>query len=196
MPDSLFWFGLNQGETIWQAFRHENGLGFYFGVSIMSYILGHIVSTLSLLLLEGKYSPFRCLFSSDNHEFDSASRILFGKIYDECDRQVVVYCQKNNPDAYDTAFWFLFTHEISRSIGFLFLSLSVLLVPMLMITHEEMQPCCIILFALLLFAIACIMLYNHRRFKRYYHQQLGAELLRSEKVQTELKKQKENPHED
>jgi hypothetical protein len=195
---------------VWSAISADHGFGLYFCVTVVSFILGHIVSMASRYLFEKEKlhlkKPFQLFFgpperlaSHCKSELKEAVSILLPNQTkgDLNKRFAVVYCQKHNPNAYDTAFWFLFTYEVSRSLGLVFLILAFL--PPLILIFGKIGLCHAIIGFISSLIVSATLLRNYAHFKMYFYEQIGADLLIAarelELERVKKLKTKENPHE-
>jgi hypothetical protein len=95
-------------------------LAFYVILFISSYILGHIISSLTSFIFENEKIPWNPdEFCKKLPDIDKKSNEIFGLNYKEVDKRILSsYCQTNFPDIYNTAFIFKSIYGFSRNLLF------------------------------------------------------------------------------
>jgi hypothetical protein len=148
----------------------EYTLPFYILIFVIAYISGHIISSLSSFIFEGKITRriIKKFSKKDFSEHNLRIIELFGKDYKDCEPQnLISFCQEKHPQLYDTAFVFLTIYGLSRNI-----SASFIIVEIYMIKEYglfTMQSWVIVLSIILLIR-------NYYRFKEYFNKKINSAL--------------------
>jgi hypothetical protein len=143
---------------------------FYILTFIIAYVAGHIISSFSSFLFESKLSIYviNKFCKKDNSQYDEKCISLFGKKFEECERQLIIsYCQKNNPIIYDTAFVFLTIYGFSRNLATLLLIFYIFIVQKIGILNIK---------SFVIFFSMILLIRNYYRFKNYYKRKINSSL--------------------
>lgn len=143
---------------------------FYVLIFILSYVSGHIVSSLSSFIFEGKISNYitKKYFKKDNSHHNDKTQLIFNKNFDDCNRQLIIsHCQKNNPTLYETAFVFLTIYGLSRNISICFFVIDIYVIKKYGIISME---------SAVLVISTILLIRNYYRFKDYYNHKINSSL--------------------
>ena len=143
---------------------------FYILILIISYVSGHIISSLSSYIFENCLVKklTNIFIKRDNKLLDEKCIVLVGKEYEKCDKQLITsYCQIKYPSIYDTSFAFLTFYGLSRNISIVFIILDMFVIDKYgFFTIQN-----IVVFLLLILLIR-----NYYRFKKYYNEKIDSSL--------------------
>lgn len=138
---------------------------------IVSYIVGHLLSSISSVVFENPLS--KQMFSTvlgvmfKTEMYDDACEKKLGKKYNECgERAVIVYCQNNHPVIYETAFVFLAIYGFSRNIAMTM----IILLPLFI--DRQFYP----VWNLVYIVSLVFMVWHYLRFKNYFSHQIASSL--------------------
>jgi hypothetical protein len=157
--------------SISDAINVKMSFSFIFLSIAFMYICGHIISSLSSILFENRFSSalFGNLYRFDSTKFDEKSLELFGSTYSKCSERVpIAYCQEKHPIIYDLAFIFLSFYGMARNLA---MSTAVIIICWhIRFPHfSRWSVIGIIIFALLF--------HQYLRFKLYFSKQIASSLL-------------------
>lgn len=138
---------------------------------IASYIVGHLLSSVSSVVFENPLSKqifstvFGVMFKTE--VYDDACEKKLGKKYNDCgERAVIVYCQNNHPVIYETAFVFLAIYGFSRNIAMVM----IVLFPWFL--EKQFPP----VWNMIYIVALGFMVWHYIRFKNYYSHQIASSL--------------------
>lgn len=140
-------------------------------IGAIGYFVGHLLASIGSLVFENRSTSKYILkvYKIDYSIFDARSVELFSKRYQEIDpRLPVVFCQKNHPECYETAFVFLAIYGFSRNC----LVALILLFPVAIYCNSYT------LFGIFLhFIVIAFTAHNYFRFRKYFQAQIASSLL-------------------
>ena len=141
---------------------------------ILSYISGHLISTISSILIEknivkkiqrlNNYFKISNLLSNDIYRnFEENYKMKFNSKFNEKDfRLIVCYVEENHKENYSTSFVFLCFYGMARNISFVFF-LTFLFEMSIIFYTKTFQY-----YSLIYILIGIISFFHYLRFKKYF----------------------------
>ena len=150
-------------------------------IFILSYIIGHLIATLSSLIIEKwlccrlykKVSTPKELFDEATYnQFNIKHNEIFGVPYSvKNSRMTFAYINEYYPNSYSTAFTFQTFYGMARNLCLIFIAIGLLFL------FASIFCAFSICLTLLHFVIAGIFFYEYYRFVKYYNLQLMSTFL-------------------